>query len=347
MLTQSRRRAPAVSAVALASALLVAGALGCQGGTSRTKPVRGTFVVLNSWGMHDEYGPAEWRGEFDRMADIGFNTVIVQAVVEEAYEGRPSGAYYRSDAFARLRPHVESILDEADARGWRVFLGLYDRLNAWNYAALVQEQSRVVAAELYASYGSRRSFAGWYLNVEPLLNESSPPANLEFYRDLTAFLKRSFAGKQVAIAPYMIVDAAGAKCEGSQATPQWWRDRTPVEMAHEAAVLVSEIDPDVFILQDALSGTTTPDLFQAYVPGVAEAVRAAGKEFWLDMAVFDLSDACDPYSLVPASIDRVEQQLRMEDGYPIVAYAFRPCMDPTVSAEARSLYEGYRKRYVP
>jgi len=200
----------------------------------------------------------------------------------------------------------------------------------------------MVADELYSKYNSFKSFAGFYISTEPLLNEAEKVGSASIYSVYGTYLKTKYPEKKVVIAPFFATDAS-ARCRKKKLT-KWWRDRSPEEMAAQTRSFLKKCPVDIMALQDSTCWDVTMADLRKYLPVIAHAVRAEGREFWIDTEVFSTSDY-ENYR--PAPISRIAEQIEIEKNYKCVMYCFNWNMDPNGSAETRSLYTQYRNMYFP
>jgi len=87
--------------------------------------LNGVFVTLNTPWRHISLTADEWGNEFDAMEALGIDTLIVQYVVRD-YDNGSFKAAYPSSTFQQEADtnQIRYILDQADARGFKVYLGL-------------------------------------------------------------------------------------------------------------------------------------------------------------------------------------------------------------------------------
>ena len=107
--------------------------------------ITGTFLDEIS---HDipsaNWGPEEWRQDFDAMRAIGIDTVIL---IRAGYRDK---ATFHSEALNRHRPMrpvyldlVDVFLSEAERCGMSFYFGLYDSGTYWLNGQFQQEIDRL------------------------------------------------------------------------------------------------------------------------------------------------------------------------------------------------------------
>jgi len=323
----------------VASAFLI-GCCSVSCAEQKHTPISGTFISF-TYGLHQNWDQARWSKEFEAMEKLKFDTLIVQAVAKRDPNSGKVISYYRSKAFKIDRLYVDWILSEAEKRGWKVYLGGFSDATGEdaNKAKFVELNKRI-ANELYSAYKSCKSFAGFYISTEPLLNEADNAGDDVIYKVYVKYLKKKYPLKKVIVSPYFITDAS-ARCK-KQGMKQWWHNRSPDEMAQQVCAFLKKCPVDIIALQDSTCWDVTMADLRTYLPKIAESVRLAGKEFWVDMEVFDTRG----HTLYePASINRIMEQIEIEKEYKCVMYCFNWCMDPNGSEETKTLYNQYYDAY--
>lgn len=314
---------------------------------SSTSPIKGTFIAF-PYSKLVQYTQADWVKQFDVMQKIGIDTLIIAGVFVKDYTNPLITAFYRTDLFKQYQsslPHLDYIMDLADARGFKVYLSPVDMREYWGSPARRAENvslSKQVSAELQAKgYTARPSFVGWYLQDEPFLNHNYP--SYEHWSSLSTHFKSLTPDKKIIIAPFFIApckpNPTRMRCEN-----QWWQDRSPSEIAALAKKLMQNSGADIMAVQDGVgaSGVTLQELDQ-YLPPMAEAVRSIGKEFWVDAEVFRYNT--DRTQFIPANIADLTAQLDHVKKYPTVIWIFEQFMGPYNNAPTNDLYRNYLSYY--
>lgn len=135
-------------------------------------PITGTFLDEISHDIASQnWGPEEWRREFDTFVDSGIDTVIIIRTGHQEKLACPS------KTIAAHRPVlpvyvdlVRLFLDLAAERNISLFFGLYDSGFHWhrNDWTVEVEINRAYIHEMFDSYGSSPAFRGWYLPHETI-----------------------------------------------------------------------------------------------------------------------------------------------------------------------------------
>jgi hypothetical protein len=180
----------------------------------------------------------QWGELIKGMHEIEMNIVVIQELFRNqkyvgqhnmeltGYTGFP---YYKSDIFAKkpgqsLLDNVqngtssvnypewkgiaadsalESVLDEADRDGMKVFLGV--GMYAWfDFSNASLEWSKKVAKELWHKYGSHKSFYGWYISAEIAgnlgENDERRKELVHFFEGFTPYVRTLAPDKPVMLA---------------------------------------------------------------------------------------------------------------------------------------------------
>mgnify|MGYP000093604480 CR=1 FL=1 len=115
------------------------------------------------------WGPDDWRQDFDAMAEVGIDTVIL---IRAGYRDR---ATFDSEVLSEHRDMlpaytdlVDLFLTEAGKRDMNFFFGTYDAGTFWDEGDYHTEVdvNKDFCAEVVDRYGDREAFAGWYISHE-------------------------------------------------------------------------------------------------------------------------------------------------------------------------------------
>ncbi|MCG8307791.1 MAG: DUF4434 domain-containing protein [Cytophagales bacterium] len=132
--------------------------------------ITGTFIDEIS---HDipsaNWGPEEWKKEFDVMKSIGIDTVIL---IRVGYKYKMTFNSKVLSEHGPMRPACHDLLKlflyESERCGMKFFLGLYDSGKYWHQQKYHKEAElnlRLIE-EILNKYGHYSSFKGWYLSHE-------------------------------------------------------------------------------------------------------------------------------------------------------------------------------------
>jgi len=165
--------------------------------------ITGTFLDEIS---HDipaaNWGPEEWKREFDLMEAVGIDTVIM---IRVGYRHKITFNSKVLDDLQPMRPAyydlLELFLDESARAGMKFYLGMYDSGKYWhegNYQQEVDINLRLMD-EIIENYGHHPAFGGWYLSHEMTTLDSS---FLKCYFQLVDHLK-SLKDIPLLMSPYV------------------------------------------------------------------------------------------------------------------------------------------------
>ena len=176
----------------------------------------GTFLDEISHDIpHQNWGPAEWDRDFAAMQAVGIDTVILIRSGYQRWLTYPSEILMTRER--SYRPPVDLVdlfLSLAEKYGLAFYFGTYDSGNYWQHGEVNRELdlNRAVVDEVWARYGHRRAFQGWYLTQE--ISRRTWPM-IELLANLGRHCKAVSGGLPVLISPWM----DGIKSVGS-ASPQ-------------------------------------------------------------------------------------------------------------------------------
>jgi hypothetical protein len=132
--------------------------------------ITGTFldeithdIPSANWGLH------EWAADFDAMASVGIDTVIL---IRAGYRDRMT---FPSEVLAqemRMRPVyidlVDLFLTQAERTGMTFYFGIYDSGQFWQQGQPEREVELNLrfTEEVARKYAQRKAFGGWYMTHE-------------------------------------------------------------------------------------------------------------------------------------------------------------------------------------
>lgn len=136
-------------------------------------PISGTFLDEITHDIPSQnWGPAEWRREFELYRRIGLDTVII---IRAGYRNK---CIFPAKCLPDLLPIYDDIgelfFSLADEYGLKVFLGTYDSGYHWVRRTWWKEVeiNQAFIDEAVERYGHHPSFAGWYLTHETGKNDA-------------------------------------------------------------------------------------------------------------------------------------------------------------------------------
>ena len=172
----------------------------------------GTFLDEISHDIpHQNWGSAEWDQDFATMKAVGIDTVILIRSGYQRWLTYPSDILMTQER--SYRPPVDLVdlfLTLAEKHGLAFYFGTYDSGNYWQRGEVHRELdlNRAVVDEVWARYGHRRAFQGWYLTQE--ISRRTWPM-IELLAKLGRHCKAVSGGLPVLISPWM----DGIKAVGS------------------------------------------------------------------------------------------------------------------------------------
>ncbi|MFQ3676625.1 MAG: DUF4434 domain-containing protein [Fimbriimonadaceae bacterium] len=135
--------------------------------------ITGTFLDEITHDIPSQnWGPKEWRREFQLYRDIGIDTAII---IRAGYQNK---CIFPSRTIPCLLPVYEDLgelfFGLGEEFGVRIFFGTYDSGHHWHRRSWWKEVdvNRAFIDEVAERYGSFRSFGGWYLTHETSRNDA-------------------------------------------------------------------------------------------------------------------------------------------------------------------------------
>jgi hypothetical protein len=131
--------------------------------------ITGTFIDEISHDIpHQNWGAKQWEKDFEHMAAMGIDTVIMIRSGYRKFITYPSAYLMKQGCFAPPLDLVELFLQLADKFGMNFYFGLYDSGKYWDTGDMKQEvrHNQFVIEEVWKQYGHHPSFKGWYLSME-------------------------------------------------------------------------------------------------------------------------------------------------------------------------------------
>jgi hypothetical protein len=131
--------------------------------------ITGTFIDEISHDIpHQNWSAKEWEQDFQHMAAMGIDTVIMIRSGYRKFITYPSAYLIRQGCYAPPVDLVELFLTLADKYGMHFYFGLYDSGEYWDTGDMQHEidHNKFVIDEVWKQYGHYKSFKGWYLSME-------------------------------------------------------------------------------------------------------------------------------------------------------------------------------------
>lgn len=164
----------------------------------------GTFLDEISHDIpHQNWGREEWARDFQAMRAIGIDTVILIRCGHRHWMTYPSEVLQReAGCFVPPVDLVDLFLDLAEQHGMAFYFGTYDSGRYWMQGEYRREVelNKAVVDEVWARYGQRRAFRGWYLSQEV---SRRVKGIIEIYAEMGQHCKALSGGLPVLISPWM------------------------------------------------------------------------------------------------------------------------------------------------
>ncbi len=166
--------------------------------------ITGTFLDEISHDIpHQNWGPREWNRDFMAMKAIGIDLVIMIRAGYQRWLTYPSAVLMEKEhCYRPSEDLVDLFLDLSEIHGMDFYFGLYDSGKYWTNGLYDQEVllNQLVIDEVWARYGHRKAFKGWYLSQEVSRKVGDI---IGTYAKLGAHCKEVSNGLPVLISPYI------------------------------------------------------------------------------------------------------------------------------------------------
>lgn len=132
-------------------------------------PITGTFLDEISHDIpHQNWGYKEWDNDFQHMAIMGIDTVIMIRSGYRKFITYPSAYLTSKGCYTPPTDLVAMFLQLAEKYGMQFYFGLYDSGAYWDTGHVQHEidHNRYVIDEVWQQYGHYPAFKGWYLSME-------------------------------------------------------------------------------------------------------------------------------------------------------------------------------------
>jgi len=164
----------------------------------------GTFLDEISHDIpHQNWGPEEWERDFLAMRSIGIDAVILIRSGHKRWLTYPSKVLIeREDCYKPPLDLVDLFLKLAEQHGMDFLFGTYD---SGRYGSAGDYQKEVdlnlaVVDEVWARYGKRAAFKGWYLTQEV---SRRTKGIIDLYATMGRHCKAVSGGLPVLISPWI------------------------------------------------------------------------------------------------------------------------------------------------
>jgi len=243
----------------------------------------GTFLDEISHDIpHQNWGRVEWARDFAAMRAIGIDTVILIRSGHKQWITYPSDVLYaREGCFIPPVDLVELFLDLAEEYGMAFYFGTYDSGRYWHAGEFRKEVdlNKAVVDEVWARYGHKPAFKGWYLTQEV---SRRVKGIIEIYAEMGRYCK-SLADLPVLISPWMDGIKAVWSFEADVSRSQ---RITPEEHAREWGEIMAGISGavDIVAFQD---GHVDFHELPTYLAINKELADRHGLRCWTNSETFD------------------------------------------------------------
>lgn len=301
--------------------------------------ITGTFIDEISHDIpHQNWGPAEWERDFQHMAAMGIDTVILIRSGYRKFITYPSA--YLMDKHGCFRPPVDLVqlfLSLADKYNLSFYFGLYDSGIYWDTGNLAHEieDNKFVIEEVWKRYGHHASFKGWYLSME--ISRRTIGA-VEAFRTLGLQCKAASNGLPTFISPWIdgkkAVLAASDQLTKTDAVSVEEHEREWREIFHGVQGAV-----DAVAFQDGQIDYTELDTFFSVNKKLADQY---GLQCWTNAESFDRDM---PIKFLPIKFEKLRLKLEAARrcGYhKAITFEFSHFMSPqSAYIQAHHLYNRY------
>ncbi len=301
--------------------------------------ITGTFIDEISHDIpHQNWGPEEWEQDFQHMAAMGIDTIILIRSGYRKFITYPS-AYLinKHGCFKPPADLVELFLSLADKYQLQFYFGLYDSGVYWDTGDLAHEidDNRYVIDEVWKQYGHHPSFKGWYLSME--ISRRTIGAT-EAFRTLGLQCKAVSNGLSTFISPWIdgkkAVMAAAAELTKADAVSVEDHEREWGEIFHGMQGAV-----DAVAFQDGHIDYTELDTFFSVNKKLADRY---GLQCWTNAESFDRDM---PIKFLPIKFEKLRLKLEAARrcGFDkAITFEFSHFMSPqSAYTQAHHLYNRY------
>lgn len=254
-----------------------------------------------------------WKEKIHEIHEAGMEYLVLMGVAgdDEAFY---SSDYLKSAGYQCKDP-LEAVLSAADECGIKFFIG-NDFYGDWRQARKMMTDKKVAILrekgmqEVAGKYGHHKSFYGWYFPNESGLSDNIDDMTIEYVNNCSKIARQLIPHAVNLIAPY---------------------GTNMIRTDDEYVRRLEKIDIDIIAYQDEIGVRKTKvgeagKYFEALYRAHAKAGRA---RLWADIELFEFEGVFYKSALIPASFNRVLQQL--EDISPfvehILVYQFQGIMN--------------------
>lgn len=303
----------------------------------------GTFLDEISHDIvHQNWGPKEWDRDFQSMKAIGIDTVILIRCGHGRWMTYPSEVLQKQEH--GHRPSVDLVdmfLNLSEKYGMAFYFGLYDSGRYWHQGEYRKEVdvNLAVIDEVWAKYGRRSAFKGWYLSQEVSRRTGGI---IDLYAEMGHHCKQVSEGLPVLISPWI----DGVKAVWSFDATLEKADRiTPEEHEREWGEIMAGIAGavDIVAFQD---GHVDYHELPAYLAINKTLAEKNGLRCWTNIETFDRDM---PIKFLPIKWDKLlvklkaAQQAELEKA---ITFEFSHFLSPnSCYLQAHNLFNRYCEHF--
>lgn len=294
--------------VALAGLLMVTLTAVPASATTSPPTMNGSFIQPQ---LVDELSNSQLGEEENDLVDAGLSQQVLQWTADSGAETTVFPSDLAGYTQSTDTDVVGRLLDAASDDGIDVYVGLQTNNDWWtNYAndtTWLDDQASIaeeLADDLYTTYGSDSSFAGWYIPFEMdnwnFTTESQWSAMASFYTTVDDYLHELSPGLPVIIAPFF--NTAGGETS-SQWTSMW-------------EYVLANAPIDVIALQDGVGdGHATTGQLATWYGATQTAIEDASPstQLWADTDTYTDNGAYEPMSVGSVIADMTAEQPYVSD----------------------------------
>jgi hypothetical protein len=294
----------------------------------KTLPITGTFINEITFDIPSQnWGPEEWRADFEAMQAIGIDTVII------IKGGLRRETIFPSKVIGTNPPFdlAKFFLEETTQRKMHLYFGNYD---SWEWASCgtwkeeIQINKRFMR-EIWDRYGAHSSFTGWYLTHETSHRRFH---FREIYKELSEHAKKLAPRKPVLISPFF----PSKKIYGDEGL-------SPEEFADNWRQMLKGVHTiDYAAFQD---GTARLNELSSYLHQAKLVMDELGIELWNNVETFTRDM---PIKFPPIDFRELREKLTISAKYASknITFEFSHFMSPnSCYPAARNLYHRYREYF--
>lgn len=289
-------------------------------------PITATFIDEITYDIpSSNWTFDQWRDDLDNMQSVGIDTLVF---IRSGYGQR---TIFPSDCFGTKYEDdlLGFILDEAAKRNMKVMVGLYLSTLSWHNgdAKTEIELNRRFINEIWAKYGDRPAFKGWYIPQET----SHDVFNItDVMKGLSYLCKEKAPNLPVLISPFF----------GAEAPNNFTVERHIEEWDSIFQRCGENIDICAF--QD---GTVSMDKMRDFYIATKNLCKEYNIAHWVNTETFE-RDVRRMYLPIPFPVLKQKLELHKEYAEKILTFEFSHFLSPqSIYPSAKNLFNRYTDFY--